>query len=526
MKNVVVFILFITTVLAADVDFGDYDTSAITPQNDVSGYAFSQRYEEPFTCPGGGDSATLKGLSSYVSSAGGTAGNINVAIYKNSDTTRIAYGTTKKSVTSTNRTWLGFSQSEITPNPVKLKQGESYRIVLAVEGADVTVCYLTAGGRNTLTWDAETWYDGFPSTLTLGTQGSYARLMKATVDTAAAGGCDSMLSVPDTVGTKSDGISVMDSLICDSGKVVLRYAIYGGSSGRDSVMGKDAPYRYVDTIPMEPSDSVTYSFVFDSDTSTGVDTTISKGAWSRDSTDTSGYYYFTAPTETPTYSIDTTGHKVGSGTWTITEGVSNIDSGTTVHYSASAGSGYLFWKYGGTYSGTSATASYVISGNHVDSVYFRAWPRCTLHVTLTAGGTVTFSPDSMVDSGQTITATAHKNTGYVFNGWTGDTTYSDSVLAYPMKTSHSVTANFITAPKCTLHVSATNGTVVFLADSICDYGQTITATPIPAAGYFFSSWTGDITSYDNPLVQTMTTNLSATANFSYRATIYIRLRYP
>jgi hypothetical protein len=73
----------------------------------------------------------------------------------------------------------------------------------------------------------------------------------------------------------------------------------------------------------------------------------------------------------PTYAIDTT--KVGLGTWTIAGGLTR-DSGAIITYVASPTAGWAFARYGGTFTGTSATDSFVISGNHIDSLILSIVP--------------------------------------------------------------------------------------------------------------------------------------------------------
>jgi len=45
-------------------------------------------------------------------------------------------------------------------------------------------------------------------------------------------------------------------------------------------------------------------------------------------------------------------------------------------------------------------------------------------------------------------------------------------------------------------------------------GTQVTLTAIPASGWSFAGWSGDITSSDNPLTITMDANISATATFT------------
>jgi hypothetical protein len=79
----------------------------------------------------------------------------------------------------------------------------------------------------------------------------------------------------------------------------------------------------------------------------------------------------TAYFDIDSFTVDTT--IIGLGTWTIAGGLSR-PYGTTINYVSVPTSGWTFVRYGGTYSGTSATGSYVITGNHTDSVIFSIKP--------------------------------------------------------------------------------------------------------------------------------------------------------
>src|SRR5262249_17385740 len=46
------------------------------------------------------------------------------------------------------------------------------------------------------------------------------------------------------------------------------------------------------------------------------------------------------------------------------------------------------------------------------------------------------------------------------------------------------------------------------------FGQGVTLTATPVAGWGFSGWTGDVTSATNPLPLTITSNVSLTATFA------------
>jgi len=74
---------------------------------------------------------------------------------------------------------------------------------------------------------------------------------------------------------------------------------------------------------------------------------------------------------------------------------------------------------------------------------------------------------------------------------------------------------FIGAQNYTLAVNAANGTVTKNPNQT-NYasGTQVTLTATPAAGYTFSSWSGDLTGTTNPAIITMNSNKTITANFN------------
>ena len=70
----------------------------------------------------------------------------------------------------------------------------------------------------------------------------------------------------------------------------------------------------------------------------------------------------------------------------------------------------------------------------------RAQTAGTGTVTSSSGGTI--STGVFVDSATATTLTAHVPAGGLFNGWSGDTTGSDTVMVLPLRRSYNVTATF------------------------------------------------------------------------------------
>jgi uncharacterized repeat protein (TIGR02543 family) len=79
----------------------------------------------------------------------------------------------------------------------------------------------------------------------------------------------------------------------------------------------------------------------------------------------------------------------------------------------------------------------------VGDTSYKGAPRYTLEATAQDGGSVTKDPDQThYDEGTEVTVTASPIQGYRFDGWTGDTTASDTTITLTMNADKSITANF------------------------------------------------------------------------------------
>ena len=132
------------------------------------------------------------------------------------------------------------------------------------------------------------------------------------------------------------------------------------------------------------------------------------------------------------------------------------------------------------------------------------------------GGSVTPSGTNWYESGQVVPVSASANSGYSFSNWTGDVTGATNPASVTMSGPKSVTANF-TQNQYTLAVGANpsgSGSVTKSPDKATYvYGESVTLTAVPNAGYAFSSWSGDASGTTNPYALTISGNRSVTASF-------------
>lgn len=203
-----------------------------------------------------------------------------------------------------------------------------------------------------------------------------------------------------------------------------------------------------------------------------------------------------------------------------TGGAGSFNAGSTVTTTATPAAGYTFvnWTEGGVAVSASSSYQFVLSKNRTLVANFKIIPASQFAVVLSSnppdGGTTVGSGAYAANSSVTVTAT--KNAGYNFANWTENGTVVSTSPAYtfPLTANRTLVANF-TIITYTLNVTAVNGTVAKNPNlAAYNSGTDVQLTATPAAGYAFTSWTGDATGSANPLTVNMNANKNITANFT------------
>ena len=205
-----------------------------------------------------------------------------------------------------------------------------------------------------------------------------------------------------------------------------------------------------------------------------------------------------------------------------TLGAGSFNAGSSVTVSARANAGFTFvdWTENGVRVSTSSNIQFTINSNRTFVANFRAIPASQFAVLLSsspaAGGTT--DGEGAFASGTSVPITSAPNTGYTFVNWTDQA--SGAVLStspnftFALTTNRSLVANFV-LNTYTLTVNAVNGTVAKAPDQpTYNHGSSVELTATPAAGFVFSSWSGDATGSTNPLTVNMNGNKNITANFT------------
>ncbi len=140
--------------------------------------------------------------------------------------------------------------------------------------------------------------------------------------------------------------------------------------------------------------------------------------------------------------------------------------------------------------------------------------RIQYQVSITTPSNGQISGAGTYDSGSIVTLTATPSPGYRFAGWTGGASGTTNPLSFELTDNRVIGASF-TPVVIQYAVTATqpqNGNIT--GAGIYDSGTSVTLTAVPAAGYYFTGWTGDASGTQNPLSFSLTGNKTIGATFA------------
>ncbi len=210
------------------------------------------------------------------------------------------------------------------------------------------------------------------------------------------------------------------------------------------------------------------------------------------------------------------------------------NEGSKITITATPDGQYLFdkWSDGSTVNPReiTVTANLTLSATFVKKTY-------PLSVTVEGEGTVQeeviiqgSTSQTEHKAGTTVRLTATPNEGWVFAGWSGDVESEEKVIEVAIEKGTSVSALF---KRSSFELNITivgEGTVteeVIVQPSQYDFETVVRLTAVPAEGWEFDNWSGDIESTDNPFETTMLGAKNITATFKFigytitKSTIYI-----
>ncbi len=190
----------------------------------------------------------------------------------------------------------------------------------------------------------------------------------------------------------------------------------------------------------------------------------------------------------------------------------SYDEGESVTLKATPAEGFTFkhWKIADS-TIIDDSISIIMDGNRIYTAIFE--PKMyTIHITVEGSGTVSPESPISVAYGQTEILTATPGYGYLFVGWSGDTTSEGNELELFVDGDVSLTARFEPADTFTVSTEATpqNGGTISVSpqSDTYKYGDEIEIEGSAANGFSFVGWSGDAEGTQNPRTVTVTKSLN------------------
>jgi hypothetical protein len=208
---------------------------------------------------------------------------------------------------------------------------------------------------------------------------------------------------------------------------------------------------------------------------------------------------------------------VGSGTVTKNPNLTSYAHGTAVELTANPANGWTFVNWGGSASGNMNPYSIIMDTSKNVIAYF-VRDTFTIYASASSGGSIAPAGLSYVPKATSLTYTITPSTGYHILDVSVDDSSVGAVGSYTftnVQTNHTIEAEF-ELNTYTLFVN-TNGNGLVLIQpnqTLYNYGTYVKLTAVPAPGWHFTHWTGNLGGTNNPDSILIDGDKTVTANFA------------
>jgi uncharacterized repeat protein (TIGR02543 family) len=215
------------------------------------------------------------------------------------------------------------------------------------------------------------------------------------------------------------------------------------------------------------------------------------------------------------YALTTTASPSAGGSIGRSPDASSYAPGTVVTLTAIPAAGYTFAGWSVDLSGTANPATVTADANKTITAIF-AINTYPLTVNVSGSGSVAKFPDQVTFSyGTLVQLIATPAAGWTFTGWTGDLTTATNPTTLLVSRTHSIVAQFEpVAPSLTSSLRMVvigGGSVVRFPDrDLFDPIETVELRAVPATGWVFTEWKGDL-SGNTPTVRLPMTSTKTVA---------------
>jgi uncharacterized repeat protein (TIGR02543 family) len=205
---------------------------------------------------------------------------------------------------------------------------------------------------------------------------------------------------------------------------------------------------------------------------------------------------------------------VGQGVVTTSPAKPGYSFGEAVQLSATPSPGWQFFGWSGAVSGQANPVSVTMNGDRSVTASFVQQQFPVVRSAVGSGGIVAEPEKATYGYGEQVRLTAVPEAGWTFTGWQGDLSGDANPATLLVTGTRTVVAQFVDRPLTLNTTIVGDGQVLRNPNqTVYSEGDVVTLTAVPAVGWQFESWGGDVTGTQNPIQVTLDTNKNITANF-------------
>ena len=205
----------------------------------------------------------------------------------------------------------------------------------------------------------------------------------------------------------------------------------------------------------------------------------------------------------------------------VTPDSSSYALGETVEVLATADEGWQFLSWSGDTTVSTNPLSVTMNNDYQLTAQFEQVEPDEFMLATSAnpteGGSIEPADGSFV-SGSTVSVQVQPSEGWLFDGWSGDTTASSNPLELIMDKNYELTASFSKQiVNLSTGVDPSEGGAVSPESGSYEYGSSVEVSATPAEGWQFVSWAGDTTISVNPVTVSVDKDYTLTAVFEKKS---------
>ena len=283
--------------------------------------------------------------------------------------------------------------------------------------------------------------------------------------------------------------------------ILTTYVVGQGEIARNS---DDASFQYGDVVTLTAVPDPGWTFY----------------GWSGDLTGTTnpetvvitGDTTITATFTLDAYTLDL--NTDGNGSVTADPDQATYIYGDVITVTAVTSAGWSFTGWSGGLAGAANPATLPITGDTVITATFTE-DAYTLTLDTSGSGSASADPDQATYRyGDIVTLTADADLGWYFAYWYGDLSSTANPVTITVQGDMTIVGLFAEVEYSLATGSVGAGAVTLDPDEVTyHFGDVVTVTAVPAAGWSFDQWSGDLTGADNPDQITIFADTAITATF-------------